>query len=383
MKKLLAILLSLAFILSARAAIPPAENLLPADTLLVVSVPDCAGLRAAARLSPIWLFWNDPAMEPLRKKFMVKFNESFVSSLEKDLGAKLADFEDLPQGQFTLAITQNGWTGGDDTRLPGVLLLLDAGDKSDLLKTNLAALLKKWTESGKPIHTEDIRGIPFSILPLSSGTDLPAALSGLVPGLQLGQGTGAQPNPDSARQLVIGQFESLLIAGNSVEAVEPVVAHLTGSEMPALVDNAQFAADKLAQLRNAPLCYGWLNAENVFNSLARMSSSAPDAPSLRGYVTTPLGKIIAASGLTGVKSVCFAYCQTPDGTQANMLHRRAAIGPEGIDGNISPRRTRAPARQRSCPPTRWNSGAGGWTRRTVGPRCRKCSSKSHPSLCPP
>ena len=317
MKKSLAILLSLAFFHLTRAAIPPAENLLPSDTLLVLTVPDGAGLRAAAGRSPSWLFWNDPAMDAFRKKFEAKFKESFVAPLEQNLGVKLADYTDLLQGQLTVAITQNGWTGGEDLRQPGVLLLLDAGSKSDLLKTNLAALLKKWTEGGKPVHTADIRGISFSVLPLAS-YELPSALYGLLPNLRLARPAGRQPQPAKPGQLVVGQFGSLLIAGTSVEAVEPVVAHLTGSDMPALADNAQFAADRLAQFRDAPLCYGWLNARNVFDSLAQTTSPAPDTPSLRGLVTPSLGKIISASGLTGVKSACFAWRETPDGSQANI-----------------------------------------------------------------
>ncbi len=147
-----------------RAAIPPAENLLPADTLFVVAVPDSAGLRTALHQSPQFLLWNDPAMKPFHDKFMGKWNETFVAPLEKDLGLKLADFAALPQGQFTFAITQNGWSGTGD-QLPGIVLLLDAKDKSGLLKTNLAALQKKWTDAGKSIRTEVIRNVKFSIVP--------------------------------------------------------------------------------------------------------------------------------------------------------------------------------------------------------------------------
>jgi hypothetical protein len=63
-------------------------------------------------------------MKPFHDKFMAKWNESFVAPLERDLGVKLADFADLPQGQFTFAVTQNGWNGNDKT--PGMVLLLDA-----------------------------------------------------------------------------------------------------------------------------------------------------------------------------------------------------------------------------------------------------------------
>src|SRR5471030_1265815 len=110
---------SLTFATSIRAAIPPAENLLPSDTLFLLTAPDCATFRAALHQSPQWLLWSDPAMKPFHDSFIAKWRESFVVPLERDLGVKLADFADLPQGQFTFAVTQNGWTGGgDDDKIP-------------------------------------------------------------------------------------------------------------------------------------------------------------------------------------------------------------------------------------------------------------------------
>ena len=52
------------------AAIPPAENLLPADTFVFFTIPDFDALRAAGKVSPQLMFWNDPAMKPFRDKFM-------------------------------------------------------------------------------------------------------------------------------------------------------------------------------------------------------------------------------------------------------------------------------------------------------------------------
>ena len=89
------------------AAIAPAENLLPADTLAFFTVPDCAGFRTAAKTSPQMMFWNDPTMKAFHDKFMAKLTEKFLAPLEKDLGLKVANFLDLPQGQFTLAVTVN------------------------------------------------------------------------------------------------------------------------------------------------------------------------------------------------------------------------------------------------------------------------------------
>jgi hypothetical protein len=314
---LAALAATLTFTAALRAAIPPAENLLPADTLFVVTAPDCAALRTALLRSPQALFWNDPAMKPFHDKFMAKWNEVIVAPLANDLGLNLSDFTDLPQGQFTFALTQNGWTGtGDQT--PGWVLLLDAKDKSGLLKTNLAALQKKWNESGKPIHTETIRGVQFSVVPLSSN-DIPASLSNLVPKRQPTSEIGKDtPPPAKPADLVIGQFDSLLIAGNSLQAVEPVVAHLTGGSAPALADNAVFAADKLAQFRGAPLYYGWFNAKTFFGVLAAIPQPQPDSDAPSPMPAFSWNKALAASGFMGLKSASFSCRNSYDGSEADF-----------------------------------------------------------------
>lgn len=325
---------SLAFATSLCAAIPPAENLLPSDTLFVVTAPDFAALRAAARQSPQWLFWNDPAMKPFHDKFMAKLNEEFVGPLERDLGVKLADFADLPQGQLTFAVTQNGWNGIDGDKPPGIILLLDAKDKGGLLATNLAALKKKWLDDGKPIHEETVRGVEFSVVPLSSN-DIPASLTNIFPKRQPVQELGREPKPEKPGELVIGQFESLLIAGSSIEAVEPVVARLTGGSVPALSDNAAFAADQLAQFHDAPLYCGWLNAKIIFNVLAGIPPEPPNPLAPEPVPQTPWNKIFSASGLTGLKSASFSYRESHDGSQVDFYISAPEAARRGIFKMIS------------------------------------------------
>ena len=300
------------------AAIPPAEILLPSDTLFLLTAPDCAAFRVAMHQSPQWLLWNDPAMKPFHDNFIVKWRESFVAPLERDLGVKLADFEDLPQGQFTFAVTQNGWTGGDDDKTPGLILLLDAGGKSDLLKTNLAALKQKWSDAGRPVRTETIRDIKFSIVTLASN-DMPASLAALIPQSQPDQELGKETKPVKPGQVVFGQFESLLIVGNSIEAVAPVATHLTGGAMPALDDNAIFAGDKISQFRDSPLYYGWFNAKTFFNLLAHIPPAEPNPLAPSPMPQLPWDKIIAASGAMGLKSASFTYRDSHDGSQVNFF----------------------------------------------------------------
>jgi len=311
-----------------RAAIPPAENLLPSDTLLLITVPDFSTLRAASKQSPEWLFWTDPVMKPFHDKFMARWNEKLVAPLERDLGVKLGDFTDLPQGQLTFAITQNGWTGGDNP-LPGVLLLLDARGKSDLLKTNLAALRKKWTDAGKPMHNETIRGILFSVVPLSSN-DIPATLAGVLPKRRPVQELGKENKPPAPDEIVIGQFESLLIVGSSIKAVEPVATRLTGGALPPLADNARFAADRLAQFRDATLYYGWLNAKTLFDVLVHITPPEPNPEAPSPVPPIPWDKILGASGLTGLKSASFSYRESHEGSQLNFYLAVPEAGRQGI-----------------------------------------------------
>jgi hypothetical protein len=313
----------------AHAAAPSAENLLPADTLFLLDVPDCAALRAASHQSPQWLFWNDSAMKPLRDKFVAKWDAEFVAPLERDLGVKLDDFTSLLQGQFALALTQNGWNGSNDIN-PGVLLLLDAKNQSSLLATNLDRLRKKWQATGKPLQTESLHGISFSVVTLSSN-DVPGVLAKMFPASQPVQELGKpNPPPPPAGKLYVGQFESLLIVGNSRVPVDTVAARLTGGSNPPLNNNPVFAADQLSHFHPVPLYYGWFNAKTFFGVLAQIPEAAPNPEAPSPFPAVPWGKILSASGLTGVKSVSLSCRQSPAGAFADFYIAAPAATRQGL-----------------------------------------------------
>ena len=297
----------LAATLPLRAAVAPAENLLPADTLAFFTVPDCNAFRAACKTSPELMFWNDPTMKPFHDKFMGKLGDKFFQPLKKDLGIDVENFLALPQGQFTLGMTVNGSNGHDDVP-PGVVLLLDVKDKAEALKTNLAALVKKWSDDGRAPRTEEFHGLKFSVVTLNSN-DLADIFPRRAPMRELGK----EPKPEKPGEIYFTQFESLLVAGNSPKVVEPIAAHLTGGSAPALADDAVFAADKPAQFRNSPLYFGWFNGSKFFTMLADASADdATDPDHMVPRLNTM--KFIGASGLGGLKSVGFAVRDTGDGS---------------------------------------------------------------------
>src|SRR5512137_1514803 len=99
----------LSLALTGGAAIPTPEQILPDDTLLLLTAPDYGRLREIWQRSPKSRFWNDPALKPLQDKFLSRWREEIVKPLEQDLGLRLDTLANLPRGQLTFAVTRNAW----------------------------------------------------------------------------------------------------------------------------------------------------------------------------------------------------------------------------------------------------------------------------------
>lgn len=287
------------------AAVPPAERVLPADTLLMLSAPDLAKLWSISEKLPQVQMWNDPAMKPFREKFMANFKEEFIVPLERDLGVKLADFGALLQGQLTVAVTAEGWPSQADAE-PAWLLLLDTRDQHEQLKQHLATLRKKWVDDGKPIKTVKIRALEFAVVPLATN-DAPSTLARFFPQHQEIQELGREPARFSLgeTELVIGQSESLLLVGSSLKAVEKVVTRLTGGALPPLAEEAAFEASRLAMFRDTPL-YGWFNGKLLFDAMARLPAETPNPQAPSAIPVLTFRRLLTGSGLASVRAAAFA-----------------------------------------------------------------------------
>jgi hypothetical protein len=264
-------------------------------------------LREVAGKSPQSQFWNDPAMKPFRDKFMAKWAEEFVQPLERDLGVKFDDYSALLQGQVTLAVTQEGWQGNEkDDGEPAVLFLLDAKDKSSLLKTNLMMLRKKWSAAGKPIKTEKIRDVEFSVVPLTTN-DIPATLRKFFPQPQDVEELGKENQPHATNELIVGQYDSLLIVSSSLKAVEKVVIRIASGAAPTLAEQGDFESCRGTVFRDAPF-YGWLNARTLIDVAVKTMAASQQNPEAPSPMPMPdVSKILAATGLNGLKAAAFSF----------------------------------------------------------------------------
>jgi hypothetical protein len=321
MKKLLPILTALFYLAcNAGAAVLPPEKLLPEDTLAIFTVPDFAKARDIYNNSPQGQLWNDPSLKAFKDKFVGKLKSEYITPLERDMGIHFEDYADLLQGQFTIAVTQNGWDGKDKDKggqEPALLLLVDTKDKSAQLKTNLADLKKKWVDSGKTVKTEKIRDIDFSVAVISSN-DLPKSLKKNSSSDASGSKDNADDKKSEAKkQVYIGQADSLLIMGDSPKAIEKILARMSGGSVKSLGEVPAFDANS-AMFREAPL-YGWVNTRALIDVVSKQDDSSADADSSGPMGGLKPGKIMAAIGLSGLKSIAFNYLYANDGAQFNFF----------------------------------------------------------------
>lgn len=272
------------------AATPPAQKLLPPDTLALLSVPDYAQILANKKNDPVCRLWDDPALRPFRDKLMAKFRAEVLDKIEQDTGIKLAEYADLLQGQLSLAITRNGWSGTVDP-LPGFVLVLDARDKGDQLKAKLAEVRKKITDAGKTLKTDKIRDLEFTTLAL----DEPAK-----------EGSDAKVPKVS---LSFGQVGSVLVAGTATRDLERVVGCLGGAGMPNLAEDATFDADYQAFFRDTSV-FGWIN----FSPLADVIVQVANAEQSQNSMGPKPDKILTAVGLKGLKTLAFGVRSAPEGS---------------------------------------------------------------------
>jgi hypothetical protein len=301
---------------AATAPVPPPEKLLPADALFALTIPDYAKSSASWKQMPGALFWGDASMKPFRDKFMKKFQSDIIAPLEKELGIKFADYSGLAQGQVSLAIVAPP-KAGDDV---GFLLLVDGREKSDVLKTNLATLKKKWTDAGKQTRTEKIRDVEFSTLIFKSD-DLGKTFDKLFPDPNAGNESLEPPKPKKATEnveLMLGQSGSLVILGNNTRDIERVLAGQSGGGGATLSDNPAFAKTHAAHFRESQ-AYGWLHLKPLLEKLAKQAAKDNGGEGGAPPGAFPqLDKIFSALGLSAIQDLSFSLRDMPEGCAVNF-----------------------------------------------------------------
>lgn len=318
MTRLSALLATLLLSLAALSAapVPPAEKLLPTDTLLLVTVPDWDHSHAAWNAAPLVQLWNDPSMRPFREHFWQGYNKDVTESLEKNLGIRFADFTNLIHGQFTVAVVQNGWQGQTND-LPGVVVLADVKEHVSKLEKVLNDLKKKWLENGRQFKEDTIHGVKFTIL-LVSADEIGKSLSKSVPGADKPDAPADDPDAKKSppTELYIGQNGSLLLIGNSPKVLEKVLVQQNDTSASGLSEQPAFESAYNALFREAT-AYVWVNTK-AFSDILMQGMAAKEATTASPLGASP-SKIMTALGLTGLRSISVATSNSREGTMIQLL----------------------------------------------------------------
>jgi len=304
--------------------LPPAEKLLPPDTLAFLTVPDWTKAQAAFTNSTTGQLWADPAMKAFKDAFFDRFNAEKIQPLEKELGFQFTNFLNLARGQFTLGVVPNGWDGRSE-RQPGVLWLLDTKENSLQLKTNLAGLREQWMKSGRKMRTEKIRDVEFTVV-IVDAQEINRSLPQFTPGPKT-PGAPDEPTATRAVEWVIGQSGSLLVVSDAAKDVEKVLALQARVVAPALAEQAAFAASA-SSLRGAN-SFAWVNVKPIMTTLARKPAERPGEPPPLGALPS-MDKFLGALGLSGVQSITFSWQQAVDGSTAHIAVRVPESGRKGL-----------------------------------------------------
>lgn len=291
---------------SLQAQAPSAPELLPEDTIGLITIPDFEKLSRASEKAPFGRFWNDPSMNAFREKLMNKLQAEVVAPLEKELGVNLGDYKDLLQGQVSIALMP---PGEESAEFFSFLFLLDAGEKSQALSEELAELRRKWRESGKETRTEQIRGTEFTRVSFT-GAEVEEFLKRAFPGEEAGEEEEDSEEPEKATELYIGQSKSLLIAGEDPEAIQKVLARQAGGEVRGLSEKTGFQKTSNSLFREA-ITYGWLNFEPIYQRIMKMAAAEQEAPAGMGF---SVEQALPALGLAGLKEIAFSLSAGADGT---------------------------------------------------------------------
>lgn len=303
------ILLGLAvFLDKAAGAVPPPESLLPKDALLVITTPDFSKARAFVTNTSYGRLWHDPALKAFRDNFVGKFTSDALKPMEQNLGIKFADYAGLAQGQMTFALLPA--EPNNPEHLFDRVFLLDTKDHAAQLRTNLAGLVKKWSDAGKPTKTQKIREVEF--------TTLVASPDDFSWGKIFGNAKSADPSAGAAKgknaELTFGQSDSLLIVSDSTDAIEKVLNRQSGGLLPSLEENGEFRSDFEARLRNSPI-YAWVNMKMLMDNWANPPAAGDDS------AASHLGPLLSTTGLNGISSASLSYQDSGDGLGVQFFVR--------------------------------------------------------------
>lgn len=308
------------------AAVPAAQDLLPAETAGFISTADWPQSKTAWKSSNLGRLWDDPSMAAFRQKFEQRFDAATAERFEKQLGIRATDLMKLARGQVTFALFRGASTGEvRDTAGPPWVLLVDAGDNVSAAKSWVDDTAKKMQAAKRTVKTTRIRDVTFQSLILT-----PEEFRQLFPGdpnakpeddedddddnSPAGTPKKAKPQPKPV-EVSFGVAGSALLIGAHASGLEKIVGRLKGVDLPTLASQERFQSATRSVLRGGQI-QAWMDVAPF------VSSAQASFGGSMGMLGADPTRIVSALGLDAVKWAALQIQQTSDGT---LLHFASGI----------------------------------------------------------
>ncbi|MCX8109185.1 MAG: hypothetical protein N3G20_10305 [Verrucomicrobiae bacterium] len=310
--------LSVAWAGTTFAALPPAEQLLPRETVTVICIPDCTRFVAAQREAGLVRLWKDPDMAKFRESVSERLSRAVVVPVERFSGLKAADMLELFQGQLAVGVTLD-----EQSPVPGLTFIIDAGTKADRLSQLIGNIRTKLTESGQETKSERIRDVEFTTvrvkIPQVSSTAGSASRDASAPaGADPRQNTRADASsPSQTIDLSFARVGQTLVAGTRMRDLEKVVAKIQGGTVPCLAEKPSFEVVHRKILRDS-LAFGWTDLTALSRSVLKLQVAAAEQQSAQ-IGPGQAEKLFPALGLAGLKSIGCAIRNGEEGTLVDLF----------------------------------------------------------------
>ena len=200
------------------SAVKPAQELLPNDTRLYLSIPDVEALRTSFRKTEFGKLANDPVMKPFADDLVLQV-KSRLGSAGADLGIDWNDLDGVYGGEACLARIYSAGSDHSDKRLALVLLVDVTNHLSEIERVQESIAKKMEERKATPLPAQQVAGVTLT------GYQLPKKLR--------------DPKPT---EVYLGIVDDQFVVSNSLPVITNIVSRATGKSVGSpLAANPDFA----------------------------------------------------------------------------------------------------------------------------------------------
>ena len=300
----------------ARAATPrPFDRLLPADTVLYVSVPHFDTFETRLRATALGRLWARPDMQPFVQRVRQEL-ATLLDRIHRDTRIPVADLIRLPHGQLALGVSM--LPDEADVRW---IVLVDVGPDRRHATRTMEGMVASAIETGARKETSRVGKTTVTTVHFPEPARTPDDDAAPPPA---GEGPPTAPNGALVLKTVsYCHCGSLLVMTNRPSGIQAVLDRLAGAGGPALHDNKDYRTVR-DRLHAGAQVYAFVDVAHMVTPVA--SSDRPN----RGP-----GSVGAALRRLGLEQMRGVGASLDFGTPAYEIQLKAFVSVRSQDKGVT------------------------------------------------